>query len=463
MEKKKILIWTILEKIMKDEIQKLIQENYKPLIPEELSKNSLQLKLPTPFKALFTKEHSLKYAIMEALLALSPMGEYLIPTANEQTRYIDIYCNHNKNRFGIEVKKSLDKFNKEQMKNYFYSKALDFIYLVYPVVHETEDSHIQLYYKASGGYKDLNKYAFARASMDSYGTLGRTGKKLNINEEIRIKRGSYLEEIRAELRPKSFDFLKSGLNEGIGLIAVNPLGGVQILSEPAFILNETYKDNEVYEKIIEGNISKPEEKIKFAIWKYYREKKCLIAAEAPLEYSSRVTEKWFTKDGIETHIDESYKRVYEYLGSSLKEAFKENVGYEKRVRVGAYIIDFVVLDKAAIDNEGELIGIECKASSKDIDFEQLKSYYESYQLDRLYVAFGDQDSEKIKSFFQQKLDDSKNWINDVGLILVTTNEKIIIKKMGRKLKPINKKWFKVNKMRPKNPYNFEEIPSMSDC
>lgn len=445
---------------MINSVAEVIKTNYEPLIPEHMLNGLSQIKLPKPFEALFTKEHSLKYAVMESLFDLSPMGEYLIPTENGQRRYIDIYCSDGKNKHGFEVKVSPGELSNGQMSNYLRSMDLDFIYLVYPVIYETEDSHLKLYYEAKGGYKDINKYAFAKAAFDSFGTKGRIGKNLNINEEIKIKRTSYLNETRDNLRPASFDFMRNGLNVGIGIIAINPFGGVQILSEPKFKLNVVQNNYVRPEKGVYGNFSKPEEEIKFAIWKYFRKRKSLIVAEAPLESSSKVSESWFGPNGDALDMDEGYKKTYEYLGGSFKEIFKEKVGYKKTIREGKYIIDFVVLETDDEQNGNELIGIECKESANDIDLSQLKSYYESYELDRLYVAVGESDSNKLSIFFQTKLYDHENWVNKIGIILVARNKEIIIKKKADKLKPFNIKWFVVTKKSPKNPYHFKEIPSI---
>ena len=208
------------------------------------------------------------------------------------------------------------------------------------------------------------------------------------------------------------------------------------------------------------NISKPEEKIKFAIWNYFRQRKMLIAAEAPLESSSKVSESWFGPSGNILDIEDGYKKSYKYLSGSLKKSFKQKIGYKKTVRKGTYIIDFVVLDNCDNGKGNELIGIECKSSSKDIDFEQLKSYYESHEIDRLYIAVGDLISNKINTFSQQKLDDSENWINEIGIIQVTDDGDVIINKKANKLNAFNKSCFTITKQSPKNLYNFKEIPSI---
>lgn len=438
-----------------------INANYKPLIPERILKESSLVKLPKPFEALFTKEHSLKYALMESLSALSPMAEYLFPTQDGQKRYIDIYCSDGKNRYGIEVKISVGEISKEQMDNYFGSMELDFIYLAYPVIYETEDSLLQLYHKAKGGSKDINRIAFAKTAYDSFGTKGRIGNNLNINQQIRANRTSDLNEVHDNLRPGAFDFLKNGLDENIGIIAINPFGGVQILSEAKFKLNVVQRHGNKSESRVDYNISKPEEKIKFAIWNYFRQRKMLIAAEAPLESSSKVSESWFGPSGNVLDIEDGYKKSYKYLSGSLKKSFKQKVGYKKTVREGTYIIDFVVLDNCDNGKGNELIGIECKSSSKYIDFKQLKSYYESHEIDRLYIAVGDLISNKINTFSQQKLDDSENWINEIGIIQVTNDGDVIINKKANKLNAFNKSWFTITKQSPKNDrYNFKEIPSI---
>ena len=115
---------------MTNNVEDEISKNYKPLIPipEHILTESSIVELPKPFEALFTKEHSLKYALMESLSTLSPIGEYIIPTQGGQKRYIDIYCSAGKNRYGIEVKISVGEMSKEQMDNYFGSLELDFIY-----------------------------------------------------------------------------------------------------------------------------------------------------------------------------------------------------------------------------------------------------------------------------------------------------------------------------------------------
>ena len=148
------------------------------------------------------------------------------------------------------------------------------------------------------------------------------------------------------------------------------------------------------------------------------------------------------------------------LVEALKNHLSRRLAIKKTVRKGKYIIDFVVLDNCDNGKGNELIGIECKSSSKDIDFEQLKSYYESHEIDRLYIAVGDLISNKINTFSQQKLDDSENWINEIGIIQVTDDGDVIINKKANKLNAFNKSCFTITKQSPKNLYNFKEIPSI---
>ena len=398
------------------------------------------------FKSIFTKEASLKYSIMESLDAYNPLGEL-----NINNKYLDIYIDELN---GIETKISIAKYSKNQIDNYLL--YLNKLILGFMVTYNTEldIANLLINNRLNPNHEKrgftINRLIMARIAHQN--AVNGTGYGI-VKYPYKIPKIASL--IKNEYQKEKEEFYNNYINNyfnndlkiffnNIGLMAFNPFGDVDILNQAGLNIPQNNIDPSKY---------KFEDKIKYKIWKYYRNQVFLIAAEAPLFNSSNV-QRGIYRNGMLINTNEADINAMDSMGPKIKQRIKEVYGNRKSPRTGKYIIDFVVL----ID--GKITGIECKSDYTKIDVMQLKSYYDSNELDYLYIAVGVNIGDNLNNI-KNKIDSIliSNNFDNVGIILV--NNSIYIGKNAKLINNANKypKPIAVSIVPPKTKiYSFNEIP-----
>ncbi|SMD31425.1 hypothetical protein [Picrophilus oshimae] len=432
----------------------IIKQNYKALISQDIIKNLQGMYntgnnifyMPEVFESIFKKEASLKYAIMESLDNYNPLGEL-----NINSKYLDIYIDKLN---GIETKTCVTKYNKNQIDNYLL--YLNRLILGFMVTYNTEldIANLLINNRMNPNHQKrgftINRLIMARIAHQN--AVNGTGYGVG-KYPYKIPKIASL--IKNEYQKEKEEFYKNYINNyfnndlkiffnNIGLMAFNPFGGSDILNQAGFNIPQNNIDLSNY---------KPEDKIKYKIWKYYRDQGFLIAAEASLLNSSTV-QKGIYKNGMLINTNEADIKAIDSMGPKLRERIEEIYGTRKSPITGKYIIDFAVLIN------GKIAGIECKSDYTKMDVMQLKSYYDSNELDYLYIAVG-VDSGDNPNNIKNKIDSilTSNNLDNVGIILV--NNSIYIGKNARLINNANKyhKLMPVSIVSPKTKiYSFNEIP-----
>lgn len=433
----------------------IIKNNYKALISNkvisELQKmypgyNNNEFYMPEVFESIFTKEASLKYAIMESINSLNPIGEL-----NINNRYIDIYI---EKLNGIETKTSASKYDENQMGNYLsYLNKLFFGFMVtYNTELDIANLLINNRLNPSHNRKGFNLNRLIMASIAHNIASNNSGHGV-VKYPYKMPKIAALIKSNYEEEKIQFynNYIQNNFNNdlknyfnSIGLLSFNPFGGVDILNKCGF--NIPYNN-------LNTNNYKPEDKVKYKIWKYYRNKGLLIAAEAPL-YNASNTQSGIFNSGVMINNDVEKVKAISQLSTTLRQRINEVYGNVKSPRVGKYIIDFVVLC------EDKLIGIECKSEYSKIDLEQLRSYYDSKGIDYLYIAVGIENIAD-KDYIQNKVNSllTSNGLDDVGIILVDNN--ISILKNAKPINNVSKRFKKIKFAAPRTKiYSFKTIPEI---
>ncbi len=432
----------------------IIKQNYKALISQSIIKNLQSMYntgnnifyMPEAFEPIFKKEASLKYAIMESLDNYNPLGEL-----NINSKYLDIYIDELN---GIETKSSVIKYNKNQMNNYLL--YLNKLILGFMVTFNTELDIANLLIN-NGLNPNHEKHGFTinrliMARIAHQNAVNGTGYGV-VKYPYKIPKIASL--IKNEYQKEKEEFYNNYINNyfnndlkvffnNIGLMAFNPFGDVNILNQAGLNIPQNNIDPSKYEF---------EDKIKYKIWKYYRNQGFLIAAEAPLFNSSNV-QRGIYKNGILRNTNEADIDAMNSMGPKLRQGVNKAYGTRKSPRTGKYIIDFVVL----IDEK--IIGIECKSDYTKIDTMQLKSYYDSNELDYLYIAVGVNPGDNLNNI-KDKIDSilTSNNLDNVGIILVDNS--VSIEKNAKLINNANKypKLIAVSIVPPRTKiYSFNEIP-----
>ena len=379
-----------------EDIDETLNREYVPILEKELFRDGA-VTLPTSVSP-FSHEDNVKHAVAYALEQFGPMIEGKI---KGEQKAIDILLEPSTNfRLGIECKTYPEYIKIKQLHNYAKKMGLSAIYSAFFALGNFERSLESLNSTITGESRlqKWNKEAFADRSRRVLGMTGLdkdTGlplaaamqKKYSKSEEAKKEMELKIEYIREFYRDIWHVFPRQ--IRWLGPILYNPLGKF-VSTEPAV--------REGFTILAPGDIREESEaRIKYEIWKYFRDKEYIVSTESvlPNAIDKKTTE------------ETRYRKIANGLPLVSVQTYVDRDAGVNRPDITAIPksqVNMLDLDKL------DVVAVECKAKGKatkrndlsDRLKEQIDSYKNSGDVSRIYVGVPIEDAYKIEKIVSQK-------------------------------------------------------------